>query len=131
MKYHTKLLLLILIASFTLLSAGGISQTGNEITTALKKGDHKLLSKYFNNNIELVLPGHENIFSKSQAELILKDFFIKNPPKSFTVQHSGGPDDAKYSIGLYKSGEKSYRIYYLLKKSDRGSFIHLLRIEKE
>jgi len=131
MKKKSVILLLITGIFLTLISAGNISQAEDEISTALKKGDYKLLSKFFNSNIELVLPGHENIYSKSQAEIIIKDFFEKHPVDSYTVQHSGGPDDAKYSIGMYKSGDTSYRIYYLLKKNGQNSYIHLLRIEKE
>jgi len=130
MKIKNARFLYSIIISALLISATGIFDAQTDITSAFKNANHKLLSKFFNKNIELVLPGHENIYSKAQAEVILKDFFKKYPVKSFSVQHSGGPDDAKYSICLYKAEKTSFRIYYLLKKNGSESYIHLLRIEK-
>lgn len=104
--------------------------TQDDITKAFREANHKNLAKHFNKEIELVIPGHENIYSKAQAEVIMKDFFSKNPVVSFTVQHSGGPKNARYSINLYETNKETFRIYYLLKNNGKGSFIHLLRIEK-
>ena len=119
-------ILVALLTSFT-----SLLQTADKITEALKKGDAKSLAVYFNKSVELVILDKENIYSKEQAELVVKDFFKKYPPSGFEVQHNGGPEEAKYSIGIYKSGDKKFRVYYLLKTSEGKALIHLFRVEKE
>ena len=126
----------VLVAVVVLLALGmfaftSFQQTTDKITAALKKGDAKSLAVHFNKSVEVVIFDKENIYSKEQAELVVKDFFKKFPPKNFEVQHSGGPDEAKYSIGIYTSGSKKFRVYYLLKTTNKKQLIHLLRIEKE
>lgn len=118
--------MVVALTSFT-----SLLQTADKITEALKKGDAKTLSTYFNKSVELVILDKENIYSKEQAELVVKDFFKKYPPSGFEVQHNGGPEEAKYSIGIYKSDDKKFRVYYLLKTADNKALIHLFRVEKE
>ncbi len=125
----------LILISFTLLFAFSsfisLMQTADKVAETIKKGDSKALALYFNKSVELVILDKENIYSKQQAELIMRDFFKKYPSSDFKVQHKGGPDAAKYCIGIYKSGAEKFRVYYLIKTTDNKSLIHLFRIEKE
>ena len=55
----------------------------NDVVNALKKGSASQLSKYFDKTVNISLPTKGNTYSKSQAELVLKDFFDNNGVKSF------------------------------------------------
>lgn len=101
------------------------------IINAIKTGNAKELAKFFNQNIELVILTEENVYSKTQAELILKDFFSKNTPSEFTILHQGGKEGAQYAIGSVKTSSGNFRIYFLLKYKNDQPFIHQLKIEKE
>ena len=101
------------------------------IINAIKTGNAKELAKYFNQNIELVILSEENVYSKTQAELIIKDFFNKNVPSEFTILHQGGKEGAQYAIGSVKTSNGNFRIYFLLKFKKDQPFIHQLKIEKE
>jgi hypothetical protein len=102
----------------------------NDIAVAIKNGNSKELAKFFNTSIDLTVPGNDETFSKAQAELIVKDFFQKNPPKSFTINHQGSSNDgSKYSIGTYVSSTGSFRTYFLLKKVGNSFFIQQLQFE--
>lgn len=104
----------------------------DEISTAIKTGNSKELSKYFASNVDLTLPGYEGVYSKAQAELIVKEFFNKNTPKSFSIIHQGASKDgSQYSIGNLVSGNGKYRTYFLLKKSADKFVIQQLRFETE
>ncbi|MCG8702201.1 MAG: DUF4783 domain-containing protein [Bacteroidales bacterium] len=123
-------LLIIFSAIFVLqayLFAGG-NNVPEVIINSLKNGDATELSKHFNNTIELTINGNEQIYSKTQAELILKNFFKENPPSEVKVLHQSGKE-AWYAILSMKSGEKSYRITLLIKEKDSKNLIHQLRIE--
>jgi hypothetical protein len=104
-----------------------------EIGIAIKAGNAAVLAKYFNNTLDLVVPGQELTCSKTQAEQILKDFFQKNPPKSFKINHQGASKDgSQFSIGTYVStADKSFRTYFLLKKSGTSMLIQQLQFEAE
>lgn len=102
-----------------------------EIVTALKKGNAKDLAKYFNQNVELVIFNQEDVYSKAQAELILKDFFSKNQPTDFSVLHQGGKEGARYAVGEIKTNNGNFRVFFLLKIVKEQPFIHQFRIEKE
>lgn len=106
----------------------------NDILVALETGNAKLLSGYFNQNVELVVMDNDNVYSKSQAQQIVNNFFHSFSPveeNAFTVIHDGGKTDAKYVIGKYKSEKGEFRVYFLLKKNNNKEYIHQLRIEKQ
>ena len=102
-----------------------------EIKMAFKAGNSKVLAKYFNSNIELVVLDNEDVYSKAQAEQIVKNFFIKYPPNDFIILHQGGKEESKYAIGSLTTDKKSFRIYFLIKIKNDLSYIHQLRIEEE
>ena len=100
------------------------------ITYAIRTGNSKSLAVYFNSTIEITLPGKEGTFSKVQAEMVIKDFFLKNPPAAFDINQkvssSGG---SQFIIGTYKSGNKVYKVYLLLKPFDGQLLIQQLQFE--
>jgi hypothetical protein len=102
-----------------------------DIGNALKAGNAYTLAKYFNSSLELVLPDKDEVYSKEQATTVINDFFSKNKPLGFAVQHKGGPDDARFIVGTLTANSGKFRVYYLLKKQSDKQFINLLRIEKE
>ena len=105
----------------------------DDVAAAVKTGNASNVSKFFSANVDLKIFDKEDVYSKAQAELILKDFFAKNPIKSFTVLHKPTAKNGDQSvIGTYESSSgKKFRIYFLLKK-DTGSFlVQQLRIDSD
>ncbi|MCX6270223.1 MAG: DUF4783 domain-containing protein [Bacteroidetes bacterium] len=104
-----------------------------EISNAIRVGNISELSRYFNTSVDLTVPGNENTFSKAQAELIMKDFFTKNPPLSFKINHQGSSKDGSlYFIGTYQTTTgKNFRTYYLIKKIGDKYLIQQLQFEPD
>lgn len=126
-----KKLLLFTIFSFILVS-GALSQDLPEpIVKAFSQGNAHAIAVYFKNNVELNINGTENVYSTTQAEIILKDFFKSNPPISFEVIHQGGQGGARYAISKLTSSKNSFRVTLLIKSIDNKPFIHQLRIERD
>ena len=120
------ILLLVIATSFTFLD------TNSDIITAIKSGNYRTIASFFNANVELDLPGNEGIYSKVQAESILKDFFAKNTPKNYTSKHDGQSNEgSQYNIGILETSGGKYRTYFLLKKQADGLKIKEFRIEAE
>lgn len=126
-----KFFILFFFAGLLFLATPGKAQIHDEIIKSLKEGNSRALSDHFNQNIELVVPGNDNVYSKAQAEQITGSFFNSNKPENFSVIHQGGKDGAQYVIGNLDTRNGRFRVYFLLKQSDDKSFIHQLRIEKE
>lgn len=107
------------------------AQVPDEIIQSLKSGNSKILSDYFNQNVELVVLENDNVYSKAQAQQIVSKFFSSNSPESFTIIHQGGKEGAQYVIGNLSTNTGSFRVYFLLKKNNGKDYIHQLRIEKQ
>ena len=104
----------------------------DEVVIALKSGNAKEVSKYFNSNVELTMLNDEGVYSKQQAELVLKNFLTQNAPKNVSIQHRGASaQGAKYAIAIYECAQGKYRAYIFMKDSGSGMLVHELRIEKD
>lgn len=108
------------------------ADTFDDVLAAMKTSNAKAVSTYFNTNIELTVPGSEGVYSKQQAEIILRSFFNQFPPTNITIQHKGSSgQSAQYVIAIYESAKSKYRAYIFMKDSGSGFKIHELRLEKE
>jgi hypothetical protein len=129
-KKSVLLPLMLLIFSFFTVSQV-FAQIPDEIILSLKSGNAKVLATYFNQNVELVIPENDNVYSKAQAEQIVTNFFVRNQPERFSIIHQGGKEGAQYVIGNLVTKQGTFRVYFLLKKTTGKDIIHQLRIEKQ
>jgi hypothetical protein len=102
----------------------------DDVAAAIRTGNAKEVSKYFADNVDLKVLEQENIYSKAQAELILKDFFAKHPVQEFTVVHKSQPkNDSQFAIGTLKTTNGNYRVHYLMKTATGSTTVTQFRIE--
>jgi pyridoxal/pyridoxine/pyridoxamine kinase len=117
---------------FLLIQFSAYADTFDEVVTAIKSANAGEVAKYFNPNVELTILTSEGVYSKQQAEIIVKNFFSSNPPKSVVIQHKGSSaQGSKYAIANYESAQGKYRVYIFMKESAGKMLIHELRFEKE
>jgi hypothetical protein len=129
MKFKIALLLFFSFSASLL----GAADLLDDIANALRSGDAKSVSRYFGNTIDLTILSQEEVYSKTQAEQVLKDFFQKNPPRSFTLLHKGeSKEGAKYAIGTMTSAQgQVFRTYFFIKVKSGQPVIQELRFMKE
>lgn len=128
--FYTIIIQLCLLA--TPVRYGFAQDVATEVNQSIRDGDANGLSKHFNSSVDIILPDIDQSMSKSHATQVMKDFFRDNPPKSFTVNHTGSSREAtKYTIGNYKSGSKSFKTYMLLKELEGKYLIVQLQFELE
>ena len=113
-----------------LMTNNGFGQIPAQIGAGLKSGNANMVASCFNDNVELVILDKENVCSKEQGEMILRDFFSKNKPVDFKLTHQGGTD-SEYGIGKLQTINANYRIYFMLKSYSNKPLIDQLRIEKD
>ena len=87
-----------------------------EVVQAMKNGDANQLSKYFDDRIDISLPGKNDNYSKSQGEMILKDFFSNNYVKDFQVKHKGENNGSQFCFGVLQTKSGNYRTKLYMKQ---------------
>lgn len=101
-----------------------------EIIAALKSGSANQVSKYFDNTVEITLPEKSNSYSKSQAQLVLQEFFKNNPVKDFKVIHQSQNAGSEYCIGNLTTGTGVFRTTIFVKQKGQQELVQELRFEK-
>lgn len=108
----------LLLISLTVFSYSFIQK--DDIVTALKSGSADKMAKYFDNMVDVSIPGKSNTFSKGQAEMVMKDFFALNKVKNFEVQHSGSNPSSNFIIGTLTTNSGNYRTtVYMRSRGDK------------
>ena len=105
----------------------------DEVSNAIRSGDSKQIAAYFGTSVDLTIMTQEEVYSKTQAELVLRDFFSKNLPKTFSLLHKGSSKEGTlYAIGSLTTVKgKVFRASFFLRKSGDKYFIQELRFETE
>jgi hypothetical protein len=114
-----------------LITAASFAQSVDEnITNAIRVGSFKDVSRYLDAKVDMAVLSKENSYSKSQAEVIIKNFFEKNKVSGYQVIHRGkSRDGAQYVIGSLVTSTGTYRTYVLTKGEGDKAKIQQLRFE--
>ena len=118
-----------LLSVFAIVSSFSIFSGIEEIITALKAGNATEMAKYFDNTVEIMLPDKSNSYSKSQAEVVLRDFFSNNPVKGFEILHKGENGGSQYCIGTLVTKNASYRTTVFMKQKGSVQTLQEIRFE--
>lgn len=122
---------MIVLSVFLSMGMFVFSQNFSGIGNALQTGNTSELAKYFDSNVEVTVINTEAVYSKSQAEMVIKNFFSSNSPQSYKVVHNGDSGSgAKYQIGELKTSSGTYRTYVYAKQKGSMMLIQEIRIEK-
>lgn len=102
----------------------------DRVVDALRMGDAKELSALFISSIDLTVKDASDVYSRAQAEQILRKFFNENPPIDLVIEHSGvSKSGDKYFIGILRARTGYFRTTFFLKKGEQGFQVKQLRIE--
>jgi hypothetical protein len=120
-----------IILMFPVLSYAQTDKLPKDIVLSFEAGNAAELAKHFHTNVELIILDQEDVYSRSQAEQIIRKFFSEHKPSAFKVIFEGGKENSRYAIGSLDTSRDRYRVYILMKKQDNTPLIHQLRIEEE
>lgn len=100
------------------------------VVSAFKKGSASELKPFLANSVELTLPGQNGVTDQAKSVSILNDFFTKNKPTGFSVNHQGKKGESSFAIGTLTTSSGKYRVNCFFKKIQNNYLIHQIRIEK-
>jgi hypothetical protein len=123
LRFNSKFLLVGLFL-FAHLFIGLAQEKNATIINAFQKGSSKALSTFLGRMVEIRFDNRKKDFSKSQAEIVLANFFKSNPVKSFKLQKEN-KIDAKNSflIGTYTSINNQFSVLIKGKEQDDGRWL--------
>jgi hypothetical protein len=133
MKLTSLLFYTALLHAVAAIPAYSQAEVINHTRMALKAGNSKDLSRFFNDMVDVTFDGERGSYSKVQAEFVLKDFFRRNSPVDFEYIHQGSSKDGlKYAIGRYTSQDHSFRVVVYIKQAKgNGYLVDLIDFSKE
>ena len=127
--YKARLVALLLFFTFVV---GASAQGFDNIVAAFKSGDASAIARNFEGNVEITIKTGGTSYSKSQAEMVLKNFFASHKPKTFAVTHEGtSPQGSKYFIGSLTTSSGNYRTYVYAKTMKTELVIQEIRFEEQ
>jgi hypothetical protein len=127
----------ILFFSWLLLSTGlaGRAQGADQLSavrSAIANGSSHGLAQFLAPSVEVGFDGDQQSYNATQTELVLKNFFAKNPPASVDIVHQGASNDGiPYAIAHYVGRNGNYRVFIQLKPKQPSPTIDKLDFTKE
>ena len=124
-SFFTIVSLIMVTALYSFTLSAGI----DDVIAAMKTGNASQVAKFFDASVEISMPDKSNSYSKSQAELVLKDFFATNMVKSFDIIHKGENSGSQYCIGTLVTKGGNYRTTIYMKQKGDQQVLQELRFE--
>jgi len=121
---------ILLFVSVLVVASAFRVQPFEEVIKALKSGNASQVSQYFDNTLEITLPDKSSSYNKSQAEMVLQNFFTTNAVKDFEILHRSDNAGAQYCIGNLKTTNGDYRTTIYMKQKGDKIVLQELRFEK-
>ncbi|MDR0737626.1 MAG: DUF4783 domain-containing protein [Prevotellaceae bacterium] len=103
------------------------------IIKVLKNNSAEAFSNYFADAVEFDIFGENKIYSKLQAEQVVKTFFTRKSIKQIIMKHCSGKDYLKYAVAeITDTEDLLYRATIFVRiESDGNAVIQEVRLEKE
>ena len=93
------------------------------VTQSFRAANTQDLSKHFASTVELDILSDQDVYSKAQTELILKDFITKHPIISVKTLHRlDSNPNYRFSVVLMNTGAGKFRVSFSMKNTS-GSFL--------
>jgi hypothetical protein len=124
------------IVTLLLLSSLAYGQGGrspvNDVLNAMRTNRVEEIGRYFDNFVPVTINSNQSNYSHNQAELVLRDFFDRNPPRDFKIMDisSAGPN-SQFGIAVFNTASGRYGVYVLIKQTGGNYFIKEIRINRE
>jgi len=104
----------------------------DKIAELIKQGNVHELAKLFAPSVDIGILEDANVYSKTQAEIVLQKFFTNNRPTAVKILHRIN-SNSNYNFGvlILTTDKGKYRVSFTLKGAEGAMTIIELRIETE
>ncbi|MBS1585300.1 MAG: DUF4783 domain-containing protein [Bacteroidetes bacterium] len=123
---------LLTLACSVLFIAARAQSVLEDMVNAIRNSNVTAIEKYYDNIVPITMNNTQSAYSRTQASLVLKDFFTKNVPKDVLILNSGSAtSNSQFAIGTYTTTSGvTFNLYILLKAKDNVFLLQELRFNK-
>ncbi len=101
----------------------------DEVVTAIKAGNASELARYFDERVDISLPDKSDTYSKTQAEMIMKDFFNNKGVVGFELKHKGEQGGAQFCVGELKTRQGNFRTHLFMRQRGDRQLLQEIRFQ--
>jgi hypothetical protein len=102
----------------------------DDVALAMRSGNSVQLSRYLDSRVDISLPEKSDTYSRSQAEMIIRDFFATNGVENFLVKHKGENGGSEFCIGVLKTRNGDFRTTLFMKQKGDRQLLQELRFQQ-
>jgi len=101
----------------------------DDVATAMRSGNANQLSRYLDNRVDISLPDKSDTYSKTQAEMVIRDFFTTNGVQNFQVKHKGENGGSEFCIGVLKTRNGDFKTVLFMKLKGDKQLLQEIRFQ--
>lgn len=104
----------------------------DDVYRTLNAGEIASVVKYLDKVVDITINDDQSTYSKSQAEMVLRNFFSRHTILSFAIKHKGNAasDNTTFLIGELRTARGTFRVYLGFKQKDKQFLLKQLKFEQ-
>jgi hypothetical protein len=99
------------------------------VVTAIRSGNVNRLSPFFDARVDISLPDKSDTYSKTQAEMVIGDFFNNSGVQNFKITQQGESGGTVFCAGLLLTRSGNYRTTLFFKQKGDKHFLQEIRFQ--
>lgn len=99
------------------------------VISAIRTGNVTQLSSFFDVRVEISLPDKSDTYSKSQAEMVISDFFNTRGVQNFKITQQGESGGTFFCAGFLQTRSGNFRTTLFFKQKGEKHFLQEIRFQ--
>jgi hypothetical protein len=99
------------------------------VISAIRTGNVNQLSSFFDVRVDISLPDKSDTYSKSQAEMVISDFFNTKGVQNFKITQQGESGGTFFCAGFLQTRSGNFRTTLFFKQKGEKHFLQEIRFQ--
>jgi hypothetical protein len=99
------------------------------VVSAIRTGNVTRLSPFFDARVDISLPDKSDTYSRTQAEMVIGDFFNNNTVQNFKVTQQGESGGTFFCTGLLVTRSGNFRTTMFFKQKGDKHYLQEIRFQ--
>jgi len=99
------------------------------VAAAIRLGNVSQLSPFFDARVDISLPDKSDNYSKTQAEMVIGDFFNTNGVQNFRITQQGESGGTFFCAGILQTRAGNYRTTLFFKQKGDKHLLQEIRFQ--
>jgi hypothetical protein len=99
------------------------------VVSAIRTGNVTRLSPFFDARVDISLPDKSDTYSRTQAEMVIGDFFNNNTVQNFKITQQGESGGTFFCTGLLITRSGNFRTTMFFKQKGDKHYLQEIRFQ--